>query len=124
MKKTWSRSWKQSAQPRKQRKYRINAPVHIKAKFLSAHLSKELRQKYGKRAIQVKNKDKVKIMRGTFKGRVGAVEKTDIKDSKIYISGIEITRMDGSKRKIGIDPSNVMITELDLKDKKRQQSLS
>jgi len=54
MKKKFSNSWKASKQVRKQRKFRYNAPLHIKHKFLSAHLSKELMKKYGTRNIPVK----------------------------------------------------------------------
>ena len=49
MKKDFSKSWKSSRQPRKQRKYVFNAPLHIRHKLVSANLSKELRKKYGKR---------------------------------------------------------------------------
>ena len=48
MKKTFSQSWKASKKPRKQRKYTIKAPLHIKGKFLHANLSKDLRKKYEK----------------------------------------------------------------------------
>jgi len=34
MKKIFSTHWKASKQPRKQRKYRAKAPLHIKRKFL------------------------------------------------------------------------------------------
>ena len=49
MKKKYSNSWKGSKQPRKQRKYRANAPLHTRHKMASANLSKELRKKYSKR---------------------------------------------------------------------------
>jgi len=42
MKQKFSTTWKASKQPRKQRKYSANAPLHIKRKMLSANLSKTL----------------------------------------------------------------------------------
>ncbi|MBS1194889.1 MAG: ribosomal protein L24p/L26e, archaeal/eukaryotic, partial [Methanomicrobia archaeon] len=42
-----------SIQPRKQRKARYTAPLHIKGKFLSATLSKELREQYKRRSLRV-----------------------------------------------------------------------
>ena len=42
MKKIFSKHWKSSKQPRKQRKYRAKAPLHIKRKLLNVNLSKEL----------------------------------------------------------------------------------
>ncbi|MEM4259678.1 MAG: 50S ribosomal protein L24 [Candidatus Woesearchaeota archaeon] len=119
MKKEFSKHWKSSIQPRKQRKYRYNAPIHIKGKFMNSHLSRELRKKYNRRSIRVVNGDKVKILRGQFKGIEGKVERVDTKHTKIYIGKAELSKKDGSKAFYPIDPSNVIITELNLNDKKR-----
>jgi large subunit ribosomal protein L24 len=63
MKTDFSKSWKSSKQPRKQRKYLYNMDLHNVKKLMSAHLSKELMKKYGKRNIPIRKGDKVKIMR-------------------------------------------------------------
>jgi large subunit ribosomal protein L24 len=124
MKKEFSKSWNSSKRPGKQRKYRYNAPLHIKHKFCSAHLSKELRTKHGRRSIEARKGDKAKVMRGQYKGRENKIERVDIKKIKIYITGIETTKKDGSKSLYPIDPTNIMITELNLEDKKRKATLS
>ena len=116
--KEWSKFWKSSKQPRKQRKYRFNAPLHIKGKFLSSHLSKELRKKIGKRSLRIRKGDKVMIMRGQFKKKKNTVERVDLKNNKVYISGAELKKKSGAKSFYPIDPSNIMITEL-VEDKKR-----
>ena len=121
--KEWSRMWKSSRKARKQRKYRFNAPLHIKRKFLGSHLSKALRQKYGTRNMAIVKGDKVKIARGQFRGQSGKVEDVDVKRVVIFISGIEIQKKDGSKSRPPITPSNVIITELNLEDKKRNEIL-
>jgi large subunit ribosomal protein L24 len=121
--KKFSLSWKSSKQPRKQRKYRYNAPLHIKSKFLSAHLSKQLREKYKKRAIRIRTGDKVKIARGQFKKKEGKVDRVLLKQSKVIIQGIEITKKDGTKTTYPIHPSNLLILELNLEDKKRIKAL-
>ncbi len=123
MKQTWSKSWNASVQPRKQRKYRYNAPLHIKDTFLSAHLSTELKKKYGKRSIPVVKGDKVKIVRGQHKGKEGKIEQVDHKKTLVYVANITITKSDGSKRSVACDPSNIIITTLQLDDKKRLQKL-
>ena len=51
MQKEWSAHWKASTQPRKQRKYRWKAPLHVLGDFVRAHLSKDLRKKYGTRNL-------------------------------------------------------------------------
>jgi len=122
--KTWSKFWISSKQPRKQRKYRYNAPLHVKKKFVGSHLSVELRKKYNKRNVAIIKGDKVKIVRGQFKNHAGKVEKVNIKYSKLIISGIEVSKKDGNKTTYPIDPSNVIITELNLDDKKRSEMLN
>ncbi|MFH1054389.1 MAG: 50S ribosomal protein L24 [Candidatus Woesearchaeota archaeon] len=119
MKIEFAKTWNKSTQPRKQRKYRYNAPLHVKQKFVKVHLSKDLRTKYGKRAAGLRKGDKVLISRGQFKKKTGKVERIDVKKTKVYITGIEIIKREGSKSLIPIDPTNLIIQELNLEDKKR-----
>lgn len=117
--KVWSKDWKASKKPKKQHKYTYNLPAHLKGKLLSSHLSKELRKKYNTRNIRVKKGDKVKIMRGENKGKIGNVEMVDTHTPKVYITGIETTKRDGSKKMQPIHPSNIIIQELNTSDKRR-----
>mgnify|MGYP001570032477 CR=1 FL=1 len=117
----FSTSWKGSKKQGKQRKYRISAPLHIKHKLMNSHLSKELRKKYGKRSISLRKGDKVKVMRGKFRKHEGKIESTDLKKTRIFVSGVEITKKDGTKKLLCFHPSNLMITELNLDDKFRQK---
>ena len=121
--KKWSSSWKASKKAKKQRKYRYNAPLHIKRKFANSHLSKELIQKYNKRSMVVIKGDKVKVGRGQFKGHIGKVDSVNTRKSKVLISGIEIQKKDGSKALPYIAASNITITELNLEDKRRSKIL-
>lgn len=121
MKKKFSKKWKSSKQPRKQRKYRANAPLHIRKKFLSSNLSKNLREKHKIRNIFVRKGDKIKIVRGQFKKHIGNVSKIDLRKMKVYIEGAEILKKDGTKVQYPIDPSNLIIQELNLDDKKRKK---
>lgn len=123
MKKTFSKGWNSSKQPRKQRKYRFHAPLHIRQKLAGSHLSKDLKKKYNTRSVQPKKGDKVKVLRGQFKGKSGKIERIDLKKSKLYINGIELIKKDGTKMMYPINPSNVIVEELNLEDKKRVKSL-
>lgn len=123
MKQIFSTMWKSSIQPRKQRKYVANAPLHIKRKFLSVHLSKELRKKYKTRAVKIRKGDKVKILRGQFNGNSGAIVNVLTKKSKVNINSAQIVKMDGSKVYYPIHCSNLIITELNVDDKLRRRSL-
>ena len=123
VKSKFSRTWKRSKQPRKQRKYRYNAPLHTKTKFMASHLSKELKEKHKKRSATVRKGDKVKILRGQFKGNEGKVDRVDIKKTRVYVTGIESVKKDGTKTFYPIHPSNLLITELSINDKKRKSAL-
>ena len=126
MKKTakkWSSSWKASKKPNKQRKYRNNAPLHMKQKMMSCHLSQELRKKHGRRSIQIRSGDKVKVMVGSFRGKTGKTDDVNLKTMKVSIAGIDITKKDGSKVKPYFNPSNLMILEFELGDKIRADKL-
>ena len=139
MKNKFSTKWKASKQPRKQRKYRANAQLHLRKKFVNVNLSKELRKKYpkeypkegheghkypkeghkqNKRSIQIKKGDKVKIMRGEFRGEVGKILEVDIKKSMVIIEGIQAKKQDGSKVNLKLQPSNLQIIELSERLKK------
>ncbi len=122
--KTFSLNWNSSTKPNKQRKYRFNAPLHRKGAFLHAHLSKELRAKYGLRALRLRAGDKVRIMRGQYRKQEGKVEEIDVKNGQIFISKIEHTKKDGSKARHPLEPSNLLIVELNTDDKKRMEKLS
>lgn len=121
--KEWVKSWNSSNAPSKQRKYRYNAPLHIRNKLMHVHLSPELRKKYSLRQIGVRKGDTVKILRGDNKNKSGKVSKVMLKTEKVYIEGIETMKKDGSSVQVPIKPSNLMITDLVLDDKKRKAKL-
>jgi len=119
MKRENSISWKGSKKISKQRKYRFNSPLHIKHKMLSSHLSKELRKKYSTRAMVLRKGDVVKVMNGDFRGKEGKVASVDTKKMKILVEGIQKSRKEGTKVNVALYPSKLMITSLNLDDKKR-----
>lgn len=119
MKQKFSTKWKASKQPRKKRKYIAKAPLHIKRKFLSANLSKELRKKYERRNIELRKDDKVRILRGKFKNKQGKITRIFTNLSKVTIEGIQRKKLDGSQVEIKIVPSNLQIVSLYEEDKKR-----
>lgn len=123
MKKRFSTKWVKSTQPRKQRKYRRNAPLHIVGKFMAVHLSKDLRKKYVRRAIRVRKGDTVKIVRGQFKKKTGKVMDVNLARRKVFVENIQQIRKDGTKSFYALEPSNLMITSLTLEDKIRKEKL-
>lgn len=118
MKQEFSTKWVSSVQPRKQRKYRYNAPLHVAGTFLGVHLAKDLRAKYGTRSLRVRAGDEVVVTRGQFSGRSGKVERVDTKRTRVFVAGIDQAKRDGTKRLYPLQPSNLTITKV-ADDKRR-----
>ncbi len=114
----------ESIQPRKQRKARYNAPAHLRGKFLSAPLSPALRTEYKRRTLRVVKGDTVKLLRGDAAGTEGLVDEVHAGRSKLIVQGISIPKADGTEVPRPVDPSNVQITKLNLKDPKRVGKLT
>ena len=121
--KEFSNAWKSSSNPGKQRKYRFNAPLHKKRKFLSARLSKDLTKKYNTRNLPLRKGDRVKVARGNYRGTLGKIDRINLKRERIFVEGTDRTKRDGTKSLYPIHPSNVIIHELVLDDKMRKQML-
>lgn len=113
----------ESKQPRKQRRFLFKAPLHVRRKFLSAHLSDDLITKYRRRSFPVAKGDTVKVVRGDFKGHTGKVAEVDLKKSAVKIEGVLITKADGKRVMRPIHPSNLIITKLNLIDPIRRKRL-
>ncbi len=121
-KQNWSKSWNSSTDPQKQRKYRQNAPQHVKDNFISANLSHNLRDKLGTRNLGIRNGDRVKVMRGDRTGAEGIVNRIDRENERVYIDGVEKEAVDGAKHQIPLRPSNVQIQSLNLSDADRLEA--
>lgn len=108
-----------SSQPRKQRKSRYQAPLHIRHKLMGSMLSSELREKHGIKTLPVREGDTVKVLRGDYKDTEGKVAAVDLKKTVISVDGVTVTKADGTEVPRPVHPSKVMITKLELKDEKR-----
>ena len=81
-----------SSKARVQRKNQANASAHVKRKMLSAHLSAELRAKYGVRSARVCKGDTVVIVRGNedIRNTEGKVLNVYTKTGRVAIDGVTI----------------------------------
>lgn len=118
MKQVHSTKWKASTQPRKQRKYVYNLPDHLRGEQLNVHLSKPLHEKHGIRALRVRKGDKVKVLRGTHKGKEGKVERVDVDNYRVIVEKIETKKLQGGAAPYPLRPSNLLI--IDLTSEKRR----
>ncbi len=119
MAKQWSKAWKSSKNPSKQRKYRDNAEYHHRDRFVSARLKDKLQDMIGTKTMPVREGDRVRIVRGDYYGTYGDIRRVDRENYKLYIDGVNRETVSGSEVTVPIDPSNVIITEMNLDDDKR-----
>jgi len=114
-----------STKAKKQRKARAEAPLHKKKRMVAAHLNSALMSEYNVRSLPVKKGDTVKIVRGAkdFKASEAKVASVDLKECKIIIENITIPKADGTQKPKPVDPSNVLLTKLDLSDPWRKAKL-
>ena len=114
-----------STKAKKQRKARAEAPLHKKKRMMAAHLDSALMSEYNVRSLPVKKGDTVKIIRGSedFKTAEAKIASVDLKHCKIIIENITIPKADGTQKPKPVDPSDVLLTKLDLSDPWRKAKL-
>lgn len=89
---------------------------------MSAALSKDLRKKYNVRSMPIRKGDEVQVVRGTFKSREGSVLQVYRKKYVVHIKNITRDKANGQSVFVGVHPSKVVITKLQL-NRDRKQSL-
>jgi large subunit ribosomal protein L24 len=117
--KDWSSSWKSSKSSRKQRKYIINAPLHIRGKIISSMLSKDIKNLIKINSLPLRVGDYVKVLRGKYRNNEGFVIYIDRKRYKVYIDNAKFTNKANREVYRPIHSSKLLILRLNLKDKKR-----
>jgi large subunit ribosomal protein L24 len=91
--------------------------------MLSAPLSRELRERYGRRSLSVRVGDTVKIVRGGYRGVQGKVKRVESREGKVYIEGLTRKRVDGRVVDVPVHASNLVIISLNLDDEYRKRNL-
>ena len=114
-----------STKANKQRKARANAPLHLKKRMVAAHLSSALMSEYNVRSLPVRKGDTVKLLRGAkdFKTSEAKVASVDLKSCKIIVENVTVPKADGTQKPRPVDPSDVLLTKLDLSDPWRKSKL-
>jgi len=114
-----------STKARKQRKARANAPLHKRKRMVSAHLDSALMKEYNVRSVAVRKGDTVRVIRGDkdFKVSEAKVASVDLKNLKLIIENVTVPKADGTQKPKPVDPSNVLLTKLDLSDPWRKEKL-
>lgn len=86
-------------------------------------LSKELREKYKRRATRPREGDSVRIVRGEYKGIEGKITKVMPREGKISVEGVTHEKQKGGTSPVPVRSSNAVITSLNLDDKLRRAKM-
>ena len=110
---------------RKQRKAHFGATSVERRERMASPLSADLKLKWNVNAIPVRTGDEVKVCRGNkdFKGTTGKVMAVYRKKYVIHVEKCTRDKANGQTVFVGIDASNVVITELKM-DKSRRDILT
>ena len=90
---------------------------------LSSLLSANLRKKYSKKSVRVKEGDSVKVIRGEFTGVDGKITKVSSADGGLTIEGVKKEKLKVEKYDVFIHTSNIIVTALNTDDKWRINKL-
>ncbi|QKQ99931.1 50S ribosomal protein L24 [Metallosphaera tengchongensis] len=98
--------------------------LQLKKKTLTAKLSEELVKEYGRKRVQIRTDDTVRVMRGDNYGFEGKVTQVFPETGRISIEGLTRKKADGTPVYIKIHASKVVITKLTLDDPKRKEVIN
>lgn len=112
-----------STQPRKERYALHNAPAHKNRAQIASHLDETLLLKYNTRTTTLRKGDTVRVLRGEYAGTTGKVLEVNTRTRKVTVDGVTVTKAKATQVARALDPSNLVITKLDLTDPKRREKL-
>jgi len=108
-----------SKKPNKSRKAFYTMPKHKAVKAIASHLDKKFKAELGKRSISVRKGDTVRILRGTNKGKEGKITSVETTKGRIFVEKVMLVKSNGKEKQVPIQPSNVLVIDLDRTDRKR-----
>ena len=105
--------------PSKIRNRTIHHPsLALRSKLMASHLSGDLRKTHHTRSVRIVSGDSVTVLRGEYRSVNGRVDKVE-PSRGVTIGGIKMEKPAGEKLDIYIHPSNLLVTALNLDDKRR-----
>jgi len=109
--------------PRRQRKYLYTADSFERRRRMTVPLSRELRKRFGRRAMPVRKGDTVRVLAGSFVGREERVAKINRRDYAVTLDNVTLKMADEKLKPLEIRPGHLVITRLNLADPWRRRAL-
>ncbi len=112
-----------SQQPRRQRKAAYSADHFERRRRMAVPLSRELRQRYGRRSVPVRKGDTVRVLSGSYVGREERVAKVDRRSYGVTLDNITGKTADQKLKPLPIRTSHLLLIRLNLSDAWRRRTL-
>jgi large subunit ribosomal protein L24 len=113
-----------SSKPGKMRRKMLSFKKHKASSSLpTAALSSDLKARYAKNSVRVREGDSVKLVRGEYSGIEGKVQKVFPSEGLVTVEGIHREKIAGGNTPVKIHSSNLVVTALNLNDKWRRTSV-
>ena len=112
-----------SPQPRRQRKAVFTAYLFERHRKMAVPLSRELRQRYGRRQVPVRKGDTVRILSGSYVGREERVARVDLRGYSVTLDNVTGKTADAKLKPLPIRPSHILLVRLNLSDPWRRRLL-
>lgn len=112
-----------SRQPRRQRKAGYTAHSFERRRRMTVPLSRELRRRFGRRAVPVRKGDTVRILAGSYVGREERVAKVHRRAYSVTLDNVTGKTGDQKLKPLPIRTSQLVITRLNLSDVWRRRAL-
>ena len=115
-----------SKKPKTQRRLLYATSLHSIHSLMNVHISKDLRKKLGvsARSFSLRKGDRVRVMRGSHKGKTGKITKVDLKGVRAYVEGIVSRKAKGEEVPVPFIPSNLLMLDGGFDDKWRKRILA
>lgn len=115
--------YQKTKKPGKNRKRLHNAPLHLRNRRMTALLAHDLREKYGIRRLPVHKDDRVIVFRNKSEDEEikGKIIRVLPQRYAVHVEGHSKEKADGTIVSFPVHPSNIIITSLNLRDRKRRE---
>ncbi len=109
--------------PRRQRRALYTASTFERRRRMTVPLSRELRSRFGRRALPLRKGDTVRVLAGSFVGREERVAKVNRRDYSVTLDNVTLKTAEEKLKPLALRTSHLVLTRLNLADPWRRRSL-
>jgi large subunit ribosomal protein L24 len=109
--------------PRRQRRALYNASTTERRRRMTVPLSKELRRRFRRRNVPIRKGDTVRVLSGSYAGEETRVARVTRRDYAVTLENVTLRTAEEKLKPLGIRPSHLVITRLNLADPWRRRAL-